>query len=260
MIFLSVNSYCLNQYPVEIALQRLGQLGYRNLELVALDAKTHLDLNEWDVPRLRSLLANTGLKLIALYPKVIDIWTPERLEASIQYIQHTIEVGLQLGSNRIVFPPLLPRQGFDYARLAEGLKRLVEYIGSRPVKICLENHHNWPLSYTEDYARLFDLIDDPRLGIALDTGHFTSSKVDHLAFIDQFAEKIFHIHIKDHIGTTSVPLGSGETPLPAIFERLRDIGYSGYASVEMEVEDPQNMERYLADALRYCQQTLGISN
>jgi sugar phosphate isomerase/epimerase len=114
------------------------------------------------------------------------------------------------------------------------------------------------MDVAEDYRKVLSAVPDKRLGIALDTGHFTSSQVDIPAFINEFADRIYHVHIKDHIGTRSVPLGTGSTDNVAVMHLLRQHGYDGYASIELEVEDPENMRQYLRDAVRYCRDVLGL--
>jgi len=198
--------------------------------------------------------------MIALYSKPINIQNDETFEASLRDVQAAIDVAAGLQCRRIVFPPLGPplREGYDYARLAEGCRRLAEYIGSRDMAICLENHHRWPLSYAEDYERLFSLLDDKRVGVALDTGHFHSSSVNMPVFIDRFFDHIHHVHLKDRIGTENVPFGEGEADVVSAVARLREKGYDGYASIEIETKDKSGIERALARAKEYCEQTLGL--
>ena len=73
--------------------------------------------------------------------------------------------------------------------------------------------------------------------MTLDTGHFTSANVDPAQVARTFAGRIFHVHIKDHIGTESVALGEGDTDNFAVVRELKAAGYDGYLSQEIELED-----------------------
>ena len=198
------------------------------------------------------------MEMVALYVRPVDVRSDEGFRESLDYVRRGIDLAAAMQCTRIVFPPLRPREGYDYGRLAEGCRILADYIGERDVALALENHHQWPMSYPEDYARLFEHLDDARVGITMDTGHFTSSQVDMVDFVDRFAGRVKHVHLKDHVGTQSVAFGRGETDNAAVIERLRGAGYDGCASVELEVADKENTERYLAEALDYCRDVLGL--
>jgi inosose dehydratase len=117
------------------------------------------------------------------------------------------------------------------------LEELIPMLEETGVKIALENHYkNW-IQYVPDYEHIFQHIDHQLVGITLDTGHFTSAKVDSVEVVRRFPDRIFHVHIKDHIGTQSVPLGEGVTDNFAVAKELKHIGFAGYLSQELEVSE-----------------------
>ena len=52
-------------------------------------------------------------------------------------------------------------------------------------------------------------------------------------------------------------IGRGEVDLPAIVAALRAVGYAGGLTVELEVEDPENLPRYTQEAYVYLGGLLG---
>lgn len=102
--------------------------------------------------------------------------------------------------------------------------------------------------YPEDYEVILTELDTPRLGITVDTGHFHAANVDTEALIRRFQDRIYNVHIKDHIGTQSVVIGRGEINLGSVLGALREIGYDGPLAVEMEVEDTENLPEYIGPA------------
>ncbi len=114
------------------------------------------------------------------------------------------------------------------------------------------------MSYTEDYVRVFSTINDPRISITVDTGHFTGSQVDVIDFIEKLAPHINYVHLKDHINTQSVAFACGNTDNLAIMNHLASKGFSGYATVELELEDTENIQQYLREAREYCLNYLGL--
>lgn len=257
MISLSCNSALLPKASLDEILGFYRDIGITRIELIHF---MHGDaVEQFAAADLAAIMKRYGMELIALYPRPIDIWAPDRLEKSLANIRRVLDMADALHVERIVFPPLLPRDKYDYTALARACEDLLAHLGRRPIEICLENHHGWPMDLAEDYRKLLAMVPDKRLGIALDTGHCTSSGVDIPAFIAEFAPRIHHIHIKDHIGKRSMPLGKGTTDNITAMRLLRDHGYDGYASIELEVEDPENMRQYLRDAVAYCHDRLSLA-
>ena len=198
--------------------------------------------------------------------------------------QRAIEVGLEMCTE--VYGPTFPTDSVDAARHAAsdialmfdfaekmdcpfvvisgnrrkpdgiaatiaGIQALLPMIENSPVKLALEPHYRSQIQAAEDYDAVFDQITSPQIGITIDAGHFHSAGVDWALFIRKYAGLIWNIHVKDHIKTLSVPLGKGEVDLPGYIRELHAINYEGALAVELEVEDPENLPRYCADAFTY---------
>lgn len=256
MIKLSCNSATLPGLSLEDAMERHTQLGLTRLELILFMHGP--DVENASSRHLARLAEKAGQQIIAIYPKPIDPWSEDRFEASVAGVKRAVDLARDLCVRRIVFPPLLPRDGFDYGRLVEGCEQVLRHIGERDILICLENHHGWPMCRPEDYRKVFSAVSDPRLGMAFDTGHFTASEVDMPAMIAEFLPRIHHVHLKDHIATQSVAFGRGKTDNLGVISALRKSGFEGYASIELEVEDKENLGRYLEEAAGYCRTRLGL--
>ena len=113
------------------------------------------------------------------------------------------------------------------------------------------------LEQPDDFQRVLDALPDPRLGLCVDTGHFHAAGVDIPAFIRNFASRLCSVHLKDHLGSVSVGIGRGEIALPAVIAALQEVDYRGDLTVELEVEDPQNLPRYTTEAYVYLCGLLG---
>ena len=132
-----------------------------------------------------------------------------------------------------------------------GIKRLLPLVEELPIRLALEPHHRSNFSTRADYDRIFSEIDHPKVGITIDTGHFYRSEVDWRSFVRDFGARIWNLHVKDHRGPTSVPLGKGEVELRGYLEELHRLDYDGPLAVELEVEDPENLPRYVRDSHVY---------
>ena len=119
------------------------------------------------------------------------------------------------------------------------------------VKLTMEPHYGNILMYPEDFATVLDAVADPRIGICIDTGHFHRAGVDTIALIRRFAPRIYGAHFKDVLGSRAVGIGRGEIDLGAIISALEEVGYRGDLNLELEVEDRENIPRYIEEAYFY---------
>lgn len=177
----------------------------------------------------------------------------ESVTAAQQAADHMVllfDVAEDLGSPLVVISGWRRTEVGIEANIA-GIKTLLPLIKDKPVKLALEPHYRSQIQDLEDYDAIFDQIDSPQVGITLDAGHLHSAEVDWRRLIDRYADRIYNFHVKDHVGTLSVPLGAGEVDLKGYIEALHAIDYAGPLAVELEVEDPENLPRYCAEAFVY---------
>jgi inosose dehydratase len=83
-----------------------------------------------------------------------------------------------------------------------------------------------------------------RIGFCVDLGHFYRAGVDPMLAIDEFANRVYGIHLKDIVPDSQgkwgdVIVGTGKINLPALFTKLEEIRFKGYFSLEYE-SDPEN--------------------
>ncbi len=129
-----------------------------------------------------------------------------------------------------------------------GLNELLSRIEEMPVKVALEPHYNSQFRGVEDYDYILERVDHSQLGVTVDTGHLHWAGVDIVAFIRRYAPKIWNVHLKDHIGSRSMPIGAGDIDLKAVIAVLHEIDYQGALALEIHPEDPENLPRYVAEA------------
>jgi sugar phosphate isomerase/epimerase len=110
----------------------------------------------------------------------------------------------------------------------------------------------------------------PAFGINFDPSHFAHQSLDSAAFVEQFADRIYHVHVKDsrkfldgrrsilgsHLnfgdrrrGWDFVSPGHGDVDFESLFRALNRIGYQGPLSVEWE-DSGMDREWGAQDALK----------
>ena len=184
----------------------------------------------------------------------------EEIEIQTRTIIKSIQIAEVLGSKYLYSGPAHgchSREPGNMERFVEGIKRVLELTPDSNMGFAFENHPNMILTYTKDYEKLLTTVDNPRVGMCLDVGHFHSFHQDAVPLIRSFGPRVFDVHLKDHIGTQSVSIGRGEIDLTAIMNALIEVGYKGSLTVELEVEDQENTLRYVREAYVYLKGMLG---
>lgn len=204
-----------------------------------------------DTEGLQRRAAEAGLKgLTEVYASAISTDSVEAAESCVEDLLLNAQAAVKLKCPLLVFSGG-KRQANGSKNTLAGLDKLVTAISDLPVQVALEPHVGSQLQTEPDYDEIFAHITTEQIGITIDTGHFHEAGVDWKGLIRKYPDRIYNVHVKDHIGSQSVPIGEGEIDMPGLLHELRAIEYCGPLAVELEVEDPENLPRYVADAYQY---------
>jgi len=156
-----------------------------------------------------------------------------------------------------MFPPVSDAviQG-GYADFARRWNPILDVFDEVGVRFALEVH---PTEIAYDFAttrKALDAIDRREgFGINFDPSHLAHQSLDSSAFIEEFADRIYHVHVKDsrkyldgrssilggHLnfgeagrGWDFVSPGHGDVDFESVFRALNRIGYEGPLSIEWE--------------------------
>ena len=126
--------------------------------------------------------------------------------------------------------PVLPGYTVDdgFKWCIEAIQRCAVLASERGVLLALENH--WGLSgQPEGQLRIVDGVGSPWVGALMDTGNFLENPYDKLA---QIAPKTVFVQAKTYEGGGE--FYTLDLDYTRIATLLRDAGYTGYVSLEME--------------------------
>ena len=163
-----------------------------------------------------------------------------------------------------------------YEEFAERWGPIIDVFEAEGVRFALEVH---PTEIAYDFVttrKALEAIGDrPGFGINFDPSHFEHQFLDSAAFIDEFADRIYHVHVKDskrrldgrssilggHLdfgepgrGWDFVSPGHGDVDFEAIFRALNRIGYQGPLSIEWE-DSGMDRDWGAPDALAFVRRT-----
>ncbi len=156
-----------------------------------------------------------------------------------------------------MFPPVPPEMiEAGYQDFAERWNPILDVFDEVGVKYALEVH---PSEIAYDFwttKRTLEALDHRQaFGINFDPSHLYWQMVDPVEFVHEFADHIYHMHVKEamrvlngrngilasHLlfgdhrrGWDFVSPGRGGVPFERIFRALNDVGYDGPLSIEWE--------------------------
>jgi sugar phosphate isomerase/epimerase len=232
--------------------------GFRYVELLAIQGWQHVDATKASATEILGEARRTGVRIIGLHAGALDGLSAQTIAATEHYVRHALRLAHELGAPMVnVNGGVMPKQPADrqpmLRRIAHSLRRLVPILDELDMRLTLENHYGFQIEQPADYD---GLLVSPRIGVTVDTGHFTAAKVDMPAFIRRLGAQVCHVHVKDHVGTQSVGLGTGQTDNAGVVAALWEIGYKGCLSVELELHDPAARLPAVREALPYMRKLL----
>lgn len=219
----------------------MPQIGYRFIEFNCWHPS---DLTPASIASMRARGQAAGLTPVAVYGSSFGGSNNHELSKDVCHKLRMLAAAQELGCRRIVATGARRGSQGGLDAILTVLREVTPAAEAMEMLICLENHANNNLETIDDYARIFDAIDSPALGLCVDTGHFDAAGVDLDAVIDAFLPKINHIHVKEAAAKgveRFVRFGEGVTDNRHVLDRILGAGYEGYISVELAQEDKSNL-------------------
>ncbi|HVC45740.1 MAG TPA: sugar phosphate isomerase/epimerase family protein [Terracidiphilus sp.] len=191
-----------------------------------------------------------------------------RQEWAVQQLQWAAEASRRMGltahatfSGALAWPffypwPQRPAGLIDEAfrELGNRWRPILDVFDEAGVDLCFELHPGEDLHDGATFDRFLSVVDDhPRANILYDPSHMVLQQMDYLAFLDLYHERVRAFHVKDAefhpTGRSGVyggyqdwldrpgrfrSLGDGQVDFGAIFSKLAQYDYPGWAVLEWE--------------------------
>ncbi|SNR58065.1 MULTISPECIES: sugar phosphate isomerase/epimerase family protein [Hymenobacter] len=201
-------------------------------------------------------------------PEAVRGNAPARQQWAVQQLIYAAKASRRLGltahatfSGALLWPmvypwPQRPAGLVDdaFAELGRRWRPILDEFDACGVDVCYEIHAGEDLHDGISYERfLTEVNDHPRACLLYDPSHFVLQCLDYLAYIDIYHERIRAFHVKDAefnpTGRQGVyggyqdwvnragrfrSLGDGQVDFKAIFSKMAQYGYPGWAVLEWE--------------------------
>ena len=233
---------------VSRAIAYTKEIGYDGIEIAPFTLAQHVT----DIPAsTRSAIVKKaqeadlevlGIHWVLVGPEGLHINGPDKAvrDRTSQYLVDLVHFCGDVGGKLIIFGSPKQRnvhesltydQAFDYT--VQAFERALPACEERGVTFCMEPLTHLETNFctsAEETVRLIDRINHPNFRLLLDTKAMTFEKEGRAATIRKFAKYLAHYHANDE--NLNGP-GWGDVDFAPIFEALKSIGYTDYASVEV---------------------------
>ncbi len=246
---------------------------------------SHIDVDQLDDARVKYILdycKQKGVQIssLAFYPNPMDGDTQKRQE-TIEHLKKVITASSKLKVN-LVTTFIGRNQSETVEQNLETFKAvwppIIKFAEEKGVKVAIENcpmlfgRDQWPggqnlATSPRIWREMFKIIPSSYFGLNFDPSHFVWQMMDYIQPIYEFKEKIFHVHFKDikmypdklnQVGIMAYPLdymspklpGLGDVNWSRFVSALTDIGYDGFACIEVEDRAFEGSRDKILDSLR----------
>lgn len=217
--------------------------GAAGMEVWLPKLETHLESHSLD--QTRTLLAGRGIQLAAAaYQGGLLLSQGEQRRAHFEHFRQRLELCQALSVPTLLviadFAEALDAQALE--RAAVSLKQAAQWAAGFNVRLALEFRGRSAFCASLDTAlALVHQCDEPNVGVNFDVFHYYTgpSKFEDLALLT--SERLFHVQLCDLAGVPRelatdadrVLPGDGDFHLSPIVEHFRNLGYSGWVSLEL---------------------------
>lgn len=276
----STNAYV--RYPLAEAIERIADYGYAGVEILGDEPHAYFPTFTADDRRaLEAALDRTGLAASNVNANTAtgyyDDAPPEPFfEPSVvsgdadarswrvQYTTDAVDLAAAVDAPAVclttgrALPGTPPPQAHEYLR--ESLAAILAHATDRDVRVGIEYEPGLLIEDTDEVLALVEEIDHDLLGVNLDVGHAAVCDEDVARSVRRCGERITGVHLEDIAGGRGgkhyhlIP-GEGDLDFLAVFDALDDVGYDGYATLELYTypDAPDEAARRAYDALSpYC--------
>jgi sugar phosphate isomerase/epimerase len=238
------------------ALTTIAALGFTEIDLGALPGVCdHVPfvLDATTVESVAATIAASGLRVRSINGDVGDMNVPLAVESRAARQVH-LDMLVALAASAEARALVLPCGALDHSpvdtltadldRVAAELASAAATAGRAGVELWTESLHLHRLCCDIERAQLlYDRLPDT-VGIVMDFSHIVASGGDPVEFVDRFAPRITHVHVRDAVpGNINLSVGNGQVDFARGLKQLAVAGYTGHFSLELETRDITHEER-----------------
>ena len=240
---------CKTLFEPTAPLDLSAPAGHRSLERLAACGYQAVEYShpyEWSLSEASEIgqaAAQLGLTNWSCHAPFLPHEPHPSADTCEQCLRSAIELCAALGAGLVVVHTpfdlglLRPDADLDYASFYAKDKSVIEAIlpkaRSRGVRLALENGHSQ--GQMDHIMGLVASLDDPSVGICVDTGHAALGDLGPASAVRQASQHLFTTHLQDNLGQRDdhMPPGSGSIDWVDVLQSLDEVDYRGVLMLEL---------------------------
>lgn len=265
---LGCSSISFRHQELPAALHTMDSLGFEEIDLGALPGVCdHVPyvLDGAAVEAVAAVVQESGLRVRSVNGDIGDlnaVLDAGGREARERHLEMLLTLTARTAAKALVLPcgaighePLKSLEE-DIDAVAAQLIHAAGRAAEHGVELWTESLHYFRLCWNTERAQLLaDHLAGSGVGIVMDFSHIVASGGDPVDFAERFGNRISHVHLRDALpgtenqpGNINLSIGNGRADFTAGLAALRNAGYSGHFSLELETRDVTHQERPAAAA------------
>lgn len=259
---LGCSSISFRHLDLPSALAAMARGGFEEIDLGALPGvcdHVPYTLDRAAVASVAADVASSGLRVRSVNGDIGDLNVPldaEPRRERGEHLDRLLDLTAAVGAEALV----LPCGALDHEPVAEldtDLDRVAEELGSaaqaahkRGLELWTESLHVLRLSWNLERAlELAARLDGTPVRHVLDASHAVASGGTFEAAARALGPRIAHVHLRDAVpGDIHRSIGAGAVDFAGGLSALRELGYAGHFTLELETRDLTHDERPAAAA------------
>lgn len=234
-------AYMLGQTkgPILPTFRMLKEAGFQGVELISP--------NELDPTEVLAARDETGIQIHGVsgavhWAKPLSDPDPAVVEEGVAAIKKEFRDVKAYGGTTVLVVPAVVNKKVSYRQAWERsqaqIRKLIPFAEEAGVKIAVEEVWNKFLLSPIEFARYIDEFESPAVGAYFDVGNVVEFGYPE-EWIRELGKRILKIHIKEYSKPKrfDYKLGEGEIDWPAVKQALTDVGYDGWITAEVGIND-----------------------
>ena len=239
---------------------KLRAFGFASCQLCSWEPEKWTDEN---ADGIRALAEKHGIEISSFWcgwegPKVWDFYEgqrtlglvpPEYREMRVKNLCDGADFAHRIGLTDVAtHMGFIPECPFDpnFEPLCDAIRTVAQHLKKNGQYLLFETGQETPVTM----LRCFEQVGMDNLGVNLDTANLILyGKANPVDALDVFGKYVRNLHAKDgfypvngHDLGEEVRLGDGKVDFPALFRKLKELGYDSYVTIEREISGEQQDE------------------
>lgn len=255
----------LPAYPLKETMKRLSEIGYDGIEVVCvaphawpyyLSQEERKEIGVWQ--------KEFGISISSVLPvpgggaggNAASACKAER-DWTLQYMKDVIDLGHEWGTKTMLYVAgwtvFGTSQKDAWKNTVDTLTKAAEYALDKDITICVENTaaDSNLVDTPYDALELMEEVNMPNVGVMFDTFHAFHRQDNPSDYVYIMGKHLKHVHISDY--DRKGP-GMGGFDFYNVMQALKDVGFSGYVTMEVGFGsrglDPDYVARKSLDTLK----------